>query len=120
MKLIHVLLILLLAYLYNADACSERTDPTKASDCHGLDVNKDLGYIKCCYYNKRYFLNGNLAANSTQCIPKTQEEYDDLYKEEKSLRGQINALGGVIDSLVVDCSSNYLYISLLSLMVFLI
>ena len=120
MKLLHALLIILLAYLYNADPCTDKEDPTKAGDCTGLEVDKEKGYIKCCYYNKRYFVSGKLAENTTKCVHKKQVAYDDLYKEEKSLKGAIKASGGVIDSLIVDCSSNYLYISLLSLIIFLI
>ena len=85
MKLLHALLIILLAYLYNADPCTDKEDPTKAGDCTGLEVDKEKGYIKCCYYNKRYFVSGKLAENTTKCVHKKQVAYDDLYKEEKSL-----------------------------------
>ena len=121
MKILHSLLIILLISLYNAaDLCSAKEDPTKASDCTGLEVDKEKGYVKCCYEKKRYFVQGSLQANHTKCIPKKQVEYDDIFKQEKSLKGSINAMGGVIDSLILDCASTYLYISLISLMAFLI
>ena len=53
MKILHALLIILLISLYNAaDLCSTKEDPTKASDCTGLEVDKEKGYVKCCYEKK--------------------------------------------------------------------
>ena len=50
MKILHALLIILLISLYNAaDQCSTKEDPTKASDCTGLEVDKAAGFVKCCY-----------------------------------------------------------------------
>ena len=120
MKILHALLIILLVSLYNADKCTEKDAPTKASDCSGLEVDKAQGYVKCCYEKKRYFQQGILKEVDAHCIHKTQVEYDDIFKQEKSLKGSINAMGGVIDSLILDCASTYLYISLISLISFLI
>ncbi len=119
MKALHVLLIILLAYLYNAaESCSTiGTEATQASDCK--DRTLPNGYAKCCFSNVKYYLSGNMLEGKI-CIAKTQKFYDNFVPIFKSAKKNIEVNGGSIDVYEMDCSTNYLYISLLSLIIFLL
>ena len=116
MKAIYALLTILLVSLYYcAEQCGS-TKPTKASDCHGLAVTDD---DKCCYHNYKYFQGGEMQ-NGTLCKERTKLDFDNMGKIIKSAKGNIETNGGRIDTYEYNCSSQYLYISLLSLMIFLL
>ena len=130
MKILYTILIIILASLYKADDsrfkyCSQWTRtyaPSQPSDCHNLWINETFTpgyYYKCCYVAKQYYFNGNFH-NETSCTPVTKEYYDTLIPRVKSELDFYKISGSVIDKFVTDCSSNYLYISLLSLIIFLL
>ena len=130
MKILYTILIIILASLYKADDskpkyCSQWTRtyaPSQPSDCHNLWINETLTpgyYYKCCYVAIQYYFNGNFH-NETSCTPVTKEYYDTLIPRVKSEYDYYKISGSVIDKFVTDCSSNYLYISLLSLIIFLL
>ena len=130
MKILYTILIIILASLYKADDskpkyCSQWTRtyaPSQPSDCHNLWINETLTpgyYYKCCYVAKQFYFNGDFN-NKTSCTPMTKEIYDTLIPRVKSEYDYYKISGSVIDKFVTDCSSNYLYISLLSLIIFLL
>ena len=130
MQILYTILIIILASLYKADDskpkyCSQWTRtyaPSQPSDCHNLWINETFTpgyYYKCCYVAKQYYFNGNFQ-NETSCTPVTKEYYDTLIPRVKSELDFYKISGSVIDKFVTDCSSNYLYISLLSLIIFLL
>ena len=53
-------------------------------------------------------------------MPVTQKEFDNFLPLYKSLKNYIVMQGGDYEKYDVDCASNYLYISLLSLIIFLL
>ena len=115
MKALHALLIILLISLSKSLDCTDRTVvPNNAKDCN--DRTPGEGAIKCCYVKYFYFNDGKLT-NTTRCSPIDQTNYDLAAKSLKSIKGHLTANGAVIDTFIFDCSSNYLYISLLSLMI---
>ena len=116
MKALHALLILVAISVYKADECSS-AKPTKAKDCYHIPVLED--YHKCCFYKRNYFIQGQ-KTNVTYCHHTTKEEYDNLPNIVKSQKNFIKSNGGVLNDFEWDCSSNYLYISLLSLIVLFI
>ena len=131
MKVIYCLLIIILASLYKAleyeipKYCSDwKGDyaPKEPSNCSNLWINETTTpdyYYKCCYENRQYYLNGQYN-NITRCTPVTREKYDTLIQREKSEIDYLKTNGAVIDKLEFNCSSNYLYLSLLSLIIFLL
>ena len=131
MKVIYCLLIIILASLYKAvddetpKYCYQWTDrfaPNETNQCYNLWINSSRTpdyYYKCCYENRQYYLKGKYT-NITRCIPVTREKYDTLIQREKSGIDYLKTNGAVIDKLEFNCSSNYLYISLLSLIIFLL
>ena len=117
MKAIHALLIFLLISLSKSIDCTDQAVPNNAKECN--DRTPGEGAVKCCYVKYFYFDDGSLT-NSTRCSPIDQKTFDNLAKSLKSKKGHLSANGAVIDSFVFDCSSKYLYISLLLLMILLL
>ena len=117
MKTIHALLIVLLASLYNAAQNCTDIDADKPSFCHGLTLT--TGQYRCCYIYAKAVLFG-IESVSKKCTPVTKAEFDNIKQYEKASKEMIEKMGGKVLSLDINCFSNYLYISLLSLMIFLL
>jgi hypothetical protein len=118
MKVLFVLLISILVSLYKAEKCDSDAKPKEASDCHNLDKSVDNQY-KCCYVYEKYFLMGSLEKGKL-CHPVTQIEFNNIKDVIKSYKDAIEKMGGILDTYNIDCSSNYLFISLLLLMILLL
>ncbi len=117
MKVLHILVIILLISLCKGEQFCEDVNPTKAADCKGLKIRNKGDH--CCYNNYKYFEDGQIQ-NGTFCAGLTNYEYDNIINIVKSKKGNIKENGGIIDAFEIDCSSYYLYISLLSLIILLI
>ena len=111
MKTLHLLLVALLISLYyceneegegsnNENYCEDLGTPSKAKDCHNrkLDPNTDEKY--CCFLD---FGDGE-----SECEGYTQRDYNKVDE-------YIDAAEKANEKLSIDCSSNYIIISLLSL-----
>ena len=115
MKVLYSLLIIILVSIYKAENCTVSA-PTQASDCHKRD--KDIGDFRCCYAIEKYTLMGNYVDRKS-CTSLTQDEFDNVKLLIKSLKQGVEKMGGKFEIYEIDCSSNYLYISLLLLIIFL-
>ena len=118
MKALYALLIILLLSLYKAETtCTDTTKPSKASECNSRTV--ETNQYKCCYlYVKVTAMS--ITSEDKKCLPVTQAEYDNI-KEVISKSKEIAEKTGVkVDKIDIDCSSSYLYISLLALIIFLL
>ena len=115
------LIFLLLSSLYHAQDrllyCDIMENPVGPKDCNYLPLI--TGNYKCCYISQKYYFGGDFT-NKTKCKPYNRYDYDNLAKVVKSERDYLKAKGGIIENYIVDCSSNYLYLSLLSFMLFLL
>ena len=119
MKVLHVLLIILLVSIYKAQKCNS-TDPKpeQPKDCYNRDKSIDNQH-RCCYIYEKYFLMGGLEKGKS-CTPLTKIEFNNIKDVIKSYKEAIEKMGGIIDTFEINCFSNYLYISLLSLMMLLL
>ena len=54
------------------------------------------------------------------CTSLTKEEFDSVHLLVKSLKQFIDKMGGKLETYDIDCSSKYLYISLILLIIFLL
>ena len=118
MKVLFVLLISILVSLYKAEKCNSTVVPNQVSDCHNRDKSIDNQY-KCCYVYEKYFLMGSLEKGKS-CTPVTQIEFNNIKDVIKTYKEAIEKMGGILDTYDIDCSSNYLFISLLLLMILLL
>lgn len=117
MKLLYTLLIILLISQCKADNCTNVISPTNPRDC--IFQNVDSNYIRCCYF-KIFAFQGGEMQKMTQCQHISQEYYDTLINRVKTQKAYIKANGGIIEEYELNCTSTYLYISLLLLMIILL
>ena len=116
MKVLYTLLIILLASLYNSEKCSGSL-ASQPSDCYGRE--KEINDVRCCYVVEKYTFIGSIV-DKKSCFSLSQDEFDNIELLIKSLKQGVEKMGGKFETYDIDCSSNYLYISLLSLMIFLL
>ena len=115
MKVIHSLIIILLVSLYKAQNCTS-VSPTQVSDCTNLKA--DPGEFKCCYRFEKFIFMDNYV-DKKSCTSLSKEEFDKVDLLIKSAKQYIEKTGGKFENYNIDCSSNYLYISLILLIIFL-
>ncbi len=120
-KAIYLLLLsLLLSQIYCQDTpddyknyCGKEEDGTvkDEDDCHNRKLRD--GDYRCCFVEYEGTFQGEKRERKS-CLPLTKDEYDkidDLVDAQKKGVGE----GNQIDDFSIDCSSNYIMISLLSL-----
>ena len=113
MKAIYALLIFLLVSRYKAEKCKGST-PTIPSDCYNRE--KNAGDVRCCYVYEKYTFIGSFV-DQKSCFSLSQDEFDNINLMIKSLKQGVEKMGGKFEAYDIDCSSNYLYISLLLLII---
>ncbi len=121
---------LLIILIHSEDSCGYKDGsfivPSQASDCNGkLSTNqKDLGYTHCCYvkYDKIEKVLGTTTNSEGKVIDRTavctalrQKQFDNInkyieYKETSS----------GYDKYEIDCYSQYIKLSIISLILFFI
>ena len=112
-----LLIILLISLCETAEPCTDGVDAADAASCHNRDKPEEGG--RCCYHNEQYYSSGTMHVEK-KCHPMKKNDFEKFVSIYKSKKNGITALGGSIDTLEWNCSSNYLYISLLSLMVLIL
>ena len=117
MKALYALLIILLLSLYKAETCLATTKPSKASECNSRTL--ETNQYKCCYlYMKATVMS--ITSENQKCLPVTQTEYLNIKQVITTTKEMAEKTGVKIDKIDIDCSSSYLYISLLALIIFLL
>ena len=117
MKALYALLIILLLSLYKAETCLATTKPSKASECNSRTL--ETNQYRCCYlYMKATVMS--ITSENQKCLPVTQTEYLNIKQVITTTKEMAEKTGVKIDKIDIDCSSSYLYISLLALIIFLL
>ena len=107
MKALYALLVLLLVSPYLCESCEFLDDTKGLSDCNSRSLDKEDGEAYCCLIKYKY-----QGTKLESCIPATQDEYDDIKGFIKTLE---NSDELDLDDVSVNCGSNYIIISLFSL-----
>ena len=113
MKPLYILLVALFFSLSYCDEEDETAGCTFFTETKGVeDCNSRLNstYYRCCYVE----VDGGGDVLET-CTSVTQKEYDDIDGKIKSLKDEFG-----FDDIEIDCDSNYIILSLLSLILFLL
>ena len=105
-----ILLVLTLTYIHCDEDTSEceSKSGTSAKDCKNLNVTD--GYAHCCYLDAKSD-EGSIKI----CTELLESEYKDIEKYIKDAEKEAELVHGKINKL--DCSSYYIKITLLSLMI---
>ena len=115
MKNLYLLIFILLISKSYTTWCSALSTASSINDCKGLEL--DEGYSYCCYIVEEFeYLGQDYKLH--HCGQLTQGQYDDIddYLDEAEDLAEKNGLD--YDELSVDCSSNHIMITLISLILF--
>ena len=92
--------------------CNEVTSPTSLNDCYNTTVR--TGYYTCCYEN--YLV---LSKSNPSCVELTQENFTNIKEFMKQRQSKMHSFTNYTLQCKVS-SSNYLALSLLSLIFLLL
>ena len=111
MKTLYVLLVLTLIAQCLSTKCVDLTQPSKAEDCNNREL--DSGVYRCCFIEVEIKGFGK----NKYCGAVTKEEYDDI---DDYIDKAEKAAGDTVEDFSIDCGSNYIVISILSLILLFI
>ena len=111
MKTLYVLLVLTLIAQCLSTKCGDAPKPSKAEDCNNREL--DSGEYRCCFYEYEVKGFGEMKA----CGAVTKEQYDDI---DDYIDKNEDLLGDTVEDFSIDCGSNYIVISILSLILLFI
>ena len=107
-----ILLVTQLNFVKN-QRCGDKNDPSGVDDCKNLAL--DTGDVKCCYWEAEWD-----GGSDSVCSGITQEQYDNIDDYIDSEEEDSEKDGYSDFELSIDCSSNYLVISLLYLLLLIL
>ena len=111
MKTLYVLLVLTLIAQCLSTKCGDAPLPTKAEDCNNREL--DSGEYRCCFIEVEIKKVGK----SKVCGAVTKEQYDDI---DDYVDDYEDKAGDTVEDFSIDCGSNYIVISILSLILLFI
>ena len=91
--------------------CKHEKTASGVGDCENLKAGD---YYKCCFVDYEYTDPENGEGHDKYCEPITKDFYDNIKDEIDKEEKAAKAAGGKAD-ISIDCSSNYVMISLLTL-----
>ena len=106
-----ILLISQLNFIKN-EGC-EKSNPSNEKECHNRPAGE--GNYKCCYVEEEW-----KGGKEISCGAVTKKEYDNIDDLIDKYEDLLEAAGYKDPDISVDCSSKYLLISLLSLILLFI
>ena len=109
-----LLAVLLVQYKCDDKICDddETVGASGVKDCENLKLDDDE--YKCCFMEAEYKENGQKQTKKA-CIPLTKHDYDEIKDYIKGEEEDLEESGYSDVDISVDCDSNYIMISLLSL-----
>ncbi len=116
MKPLYILLVALFFSLSHCDdegeatACSLMAQATGVEDCNSRKNPKDTTEYACCL--AKYKLAG---VDLQACVSLSEDQYDDIDETIESFKKS-----GNLEELDIDCNSNYIILSVLSLILLLL
>ena len=101
----------------NTDSEGYEKDPANGiGECENLKAGENA--YKCCYAEIKFKGDGK-SETEQYCIPITKESYDDIADITDSIEDAFSELN-METELSIDCSSNYIIISIFSLILLLL
>ena len=108
--LFYILIFVFLSQYSKETACTSKTDPSAVKDCTEIELEEDEE--KCCYFH--WSINSTTSKKEENyCMGLTAEQYEDIktiIKNEVEKKEKDSTVQSYI-----DCGTNYLIISILSL-----
>ena len=112
-----LLTILLVSQFYcQLSECQKKTSAKKKKECNDLKVSD--GMYKCCYVKLKSKVGG-ISIDYEGCQEIDKNSYDNIDDMIKKAEKDAKDAGGEYDLDTYDCNSNYLLISIMSLILLL-
>ncbi len=120
MKALFSLLIIIFLFQYSKEtACNSKSNPSVVKDCIEIELEEEEN--KCCLFS--YSINDTISIKEEKlCIGLTEEQYEDIknvFKTEVEKR-ENKEKGITVQHADIDCGTNYLIVSILSLIILLL
>ena len=115
MKSMYLLIFILFISQSYTRRCAAEASASSINDCKGLEL--DEGYSYCCYIVEDFeYLGQDFKLH--HCGQLTKGQYDDIDYYIDEAEDLAEKTGIDYDELSVDCSSTYIMITLISLILF--
>ena len=119
MKPLYAIIFILLISQNMSEKCDEKQNPSSISDCKGLEVLATESV--CCFLDEKYTMNGEKhIVKSCKGATKAESENTTLIKEAERKMIEDESFGGKVEYINVNCKSNYLFTSLMTLIIVLL
>ena len=119
MKTLFILIFFFLISQNVGEKCDDKQNAKSISDCKGLELT--TGDVACCFVDEKYTMFGeeNIVK---KCMGATKEQSENitLLKEKERKDIEDEGFDGRVEYINITCENNYLFISLLSLIVILL
>ncbi len=112
--IILLVFIIVISLVFNAECDGSGSS---VNDCKKRTVTKSTDH--CCYSSSSYTYMG-VKESEKGCVEVPKNEYENIKKYIDTAISVIEAFGGKDVKLSVDCSSSYLILSILGLVIFLL
>ena len=113
-----LLIVLFVSHYYCEKTCSSFVSANSYNDCKDLKLTSNA--YRCCYLEYTYDLLGE-KHTSKSCDAISKYDYENIDDYKDTIEVIVDALGGDnVDVKTIDCDSNYLVISLFSLILLFI
>ena len=119
MKSLYAIIFFLLISLSMSEKCDDKQNPSSISDCKGLELT--TGDSVCCFMDEKYTMFDEEHIKKS-CIGATKAESENttLIKEAERKMIEDESFGGKVEYINVNCKSNYLFTSLMTLIIVLL
>ena len=128
MKPLYAIIFILLISQNMSEKCDEKQNPSSISDCKGLEVLATESV--CCFLDEKYTMNGEehivksckgaTKSETKNIIMSKVEDNTTLIKEAERKMIEDESFGGKVEYINVNCKSNYLFTSLMTLIIVLL
>ena len=115
-KTIFLLLAILLISFSNQSECTDKKGAKNKKDCNSLKISDDA--YKCCYTHVKGE-EGGVKIDVEGCSEIEKKDYDRIKDYISEMEKEAKDEGGKLEVKKFDCSSNYLLISIMSLILLL-
>ena len=117
MKALYFVLVLALLSLAYSRSCDEGT-AEKAKECNEATFDKTQ-YHRCCFVESKGTKDGQ-DKDVKNCIPLPKQDFDNIKDTVKKLEKNMEDDNYKSIKVTIDCKSNYIALSTLSLLLFLL
>ena len=116
MKALYLALACILLSMIYSRICDG--DAENVKDCQAATFDNTT-YYRCCFIDSKAKMGGK-EINTKVCGEVNKDEYDNIKKKIEDLEKHMKDTGFESPKVSVNCKSNYIFLSIISLILFLL